>query len=342
MGLSDFFGFRSVSVSGSNELPEIFPLAISSDIFVDTDVMNVYSRILTDCIERTQGIPEDIYPMLWDNFIQNESPCGLITMLAKAMASKSDLYLVYLPALEVLRPATPNEEETIELAYEEGREATGPFEDGQSGRGIFISFENYRRTDMVKIYSAMEYCVVGSLNKMANLAKAIQFKMGDMRGSVSLADSTVAIAQAILIAQSLRNGKDVMIDKNDEIFTNVVDVSPVKESISFLDSKKAFYYGLPLSYINGEQTPGIGSTGEADTRAVERGLKQYFISILKPILEDLFDISVTFKSNDFRQLNSAIEAVKTFDLVSDEFISKENKALIIQKLFDLDSVKESE
>lgn len=335
MGLSTFFGFRTISQSGNNELPEIFPLSINSELFVDTDVKNVYSRILTDCIDRTQGIPDDIYPLLWDNFIQNESPYGLISLLACAMTEKDQMFLVYIPSLGVLRTATPQEEDVIKNAYKTGKEATGPFSDGKSGRGIFISFENYRRTDMVKVYSAMEYCVVSSLNKMANLSKAIQFKMSDMRGSTALIDSSVVISQAILIAQALRNGRDVMIDKQDEIFTNAPDISAIKESIAFLDSKKAFYYGLPLSYINGEQTPGIGSTGEADTRAIERGLKNYFISILKPIIEDLFALKISFKSNDFRQINSALEAIKTFDLVSDAFISQQNKKMIIDKLFDL-------
>jgi hypothetical protein len=205
-----------------------------------------------------------------------------------------------------------------------------------SDLGIYVSFEGYQKSDMVKIYSAMEYCVIASMNKMMNLSKSIQYKMSDMRGSVSLSDSSTVVSQAIDLATSLRNGKDIIIDKNDEVVTNNPDISSIKESISFLDSKRAFYYGMPLSYINGEQTPGIGSTGEADTRAVERGLKGYYISILKPILETLFEISTTFKSNDFRQIGTALEAMKTFELVGDDLLSRENKQLIIAKLFDVD------
>jgi hypothetical protein len=210
---------------------------------------------------------------------------------------------------------------------------------GQSSIGVYVSFKSYIRTDMVRLYSSMEYWVVASLNKNMNLSKAIQFKMGDMRGSVSLADSSIAIAQAKNIATALSNGRDVLLDKNDEIVTSSPDISAIKESIAFLDAKRSFYLGLPLSYINGEQTGGIGSTGEADTRAVERGLKQYFISILKPVLEAVFKIVVTFKSNDFRQIGSALEAIKIFELTGDDVISLENKRLIINKLFDLDPSK---
>jgi hypothetical protein len=331
MSLASLFGFGVKSTE--SELPELFPLEMNLDFFVETDVLSVYSKILTDCIERTQGIPEDIAPLLWDSCLQNEAPDGLITLLAWAMSTNSELFLVYDRALTLLTEADTDEEKQIKADYEKK---------GQSDLGIYISFENYNRTEMVKLYSSMEYAVVSSLNKVMNLSKAIQFKMGEMRSSVSLSDSQVAVDQAKNIAKALSSGKDVIIDKIDEIVTGAPDISSIKSSIDFLDAKKCFYYGMPLSYINGEQTAGIGSTGEADTKAVERGLKQYFISILKPVLEALFQISVTFKSNDFRQITSALEAIKTFELVGDDLLSQNNKRLIISKLFDVELESQSE
>lgn len=325
--LSTFFGFKTLGISSDSELPDIFPLSVNQNEFINQDVMNVYSRILTDCVERTQGIPEDVFPLLWDNCLQNESNHGLISMIAKAMTDKADLFLVYKADLQLVRLATETEARQIKEDYAAK---------GQSEVGIYVSFKKYCRTDMVKIYSTMEYCVIASLNKQMNLSKAIQFKMSEMRSSVSLTDSSKAIDQAKTVAKSLSSGKDVMIDKNDEIATSTPDISAIKESISFIDAKKSLYYGMPLAYINGEQTTGIGTTGEADTKSTERGLKNYYISILKPVIEELFDITTSFKSNDFRQIGSALEAIKTFELVSDELISRDNKQLIISKLFDLD------
>ncbi len=327
MSLASMFGFKSITTS-MNELPDIFPLAVKFEDFVRTDLMNVYSKILTDCVERTQGIPDDVFPLLWDNCLQSESSSGLITLLSQAMTDQSELFLVYLQGIGILRLADDTETVKIKQDYKTK---------GFSDIGTYISFKNYKKTQMVKVYSSMEYCVISALNKTMNLSKAIQFKMGDMRGSVSLADSSLVLEQARAIALSLSNGKDVMMDKNDEIATGTPDITPIKESIAFLDSKRAFYLGMPLSYINGEQTPGIGSTGEADTKAVERGLKNYYISILKPVLEEVFEISTSFKSNDFRQIASALEAMKTFELVGDDLLSKENKQLIISKMFDVDS-----
>ncbi len=330
--MATFFGFKIFGNRTETELPRIFPLSVDMGQFVETDVINVYSKILTDCVERTQGIQEKYYNLLWDNCLQNESSHGLITLLATAMADKSDLFLVYVPAVNVLRKADSVESTKIRQDYKAK---------GISESGVYISFKNYTRTDMVKIYSILEYCVVGSLHKQMNLSKSIQFKMSEMRSSVSLTDKAKAELQARAIARSLSGGFDVMMDKNDEIVTATPDISATKESIGFIDSKKAFYYNMPLSYIDGEQTPGIGSTGEADTRAVERGLKQYYISIIKPTLEALFGVKTSFKSNDFRMIASGLEALKTFELVqSDDLISSDDKKLIVSKLFDLSPVSE--
>lgn len=330
--LSEFFGFKTGVVSDTSELPDIFPLTVLARDFVYTDVMNVYSKILTDCVERTHGIPDYAVSSLWDNCLQSEATYGLVTLLAKAMTEKADLFLVYNQALGVLREATETEREQIRIDYN-----TQNFSD----IGVYVSFKKYSRTDMVKIYSSMEYCVVSALNKQMNLSKAIQFKMSSARASVGTIDSSFARAQAKAIANALTNGRDIVCDKDDDILTATPDITTVKESIAFLDAKRSFYYSMPLSYINGEQTTGISSTGEADTKAIERGLKQYFTSILKPTIDALFDVNVTFKSHDFRTLTNGLEAIKTFELVGNEFLSMDEKKMIIQKLFDLDKTDAS-
>ena len=118
MGLSNFFRFGSIFQDTETELPVLFPLHVTKDFFVANDVFNVYSKILTDVIERTSGIPESSTPLLWDNCLQNEAPDGLITLLADAMTNKSNLYLIYVESLGLLRTAYPDEEKQIEAVYE--------------------------------------------------------------------------------------------------------------------------------------------------------------------------------------------------------------------------------
>ncbi len=326
MSLFSFFG-RS-NASDDNAIPEIYPLSLKSDPFIKADMLACYTKILTDTLERTFGINEKVQPMLWDNCVQSENSDGLVTMLARSMVNKADLFLVYKPSLGLLREADNAEQKQIRDDYKKS---------GTSSLGIFISFKNYRRTDMLFVYSAMEYCIIASLHKSVNISKAVQIKMSKLRDTVSLADSGVAITQAKSIATALGDGKDVLLDKDDEITNATPDVGPTEKAIGFLDAKRAYILNLPMSYIAGEQTNGLGATGEADMRAVERGLKQYYFSIIKPVLETLFGLKTQFKSHDFRQITSALEALKTFELVADDgLLSRQSMQEILARLFDID------
>jgi hypothetical protein len=328
----NILGFlKGKGATENSELPDIFPLSVDSVAFIKSDIEATYTKILTDTLERTHGIPKEVVPMLWDNCLQNETQHGLVSLLVNAMVNQSDLCIVYKKALKVLRKATFEEQEKIKKDYKDS---------GTSKDGVFISFRNYHRTDMLKIYSALEYCILTSLHKTVNISKAVQIKIDSLRSSISLADAGVAEAQARSLAVALKNGCDVFLDAKDEITTSTPDVSPTEKAIGFLDAKRAFYLDLPLSYISGLQTAGIGATGEADTKAIERGLKQYFFSIIHPVLLALFEVDTEFKSQDFRQITSALETLKTFELVSDTNLSQASKRDILARMFDVDPEEE--
>jgi len=322
MGILNTLGFSWGNED--TELPNIFPLSIDEVSFVNIDVENIYRKILTDMFERTQGLSEDDQTMLWDNCLASESRDGLITLLAQSMAGKKELFLVLDQSTKVLRKATQDEMAQIREDYKSRNE---------SKVGVYISFKNLSVTDMVKIYSALEYCTVASLNKTMNVAKSLQIKINGMRGSVANADSDVAITQGKAIAKGLGQGKDVMLDAQDEVAALQPDVSPTKTSMELLNQKRAFYLNMPASYITGILNGGLGDSGQADTKAVERGLKVYFFQIGKPVSKALFNKQVTFKTEDFQLISTGLEAMKTFDLTSDEFMAKENKLQTVNKLF---------
>lgn len=323
MGFSDFFNW-SGSSSGADEIPNLFPLSIAEKLFVETEVKGLYAKILTDVVERTEGLTDDDLAVLWDNCLASESCDGLITMLSKAMCDKADLFLVLDEATNVLRKATQSEQTQIKKDYETQAE---------SKTGVYVSFKNYSRTDMIKVYSALEYSTVSGLNKTMNLSKAVQIKIADLRKSVSLIDADIAKAQAQKIATALKEGRDVGMDAADVLETGNPNLEPIKATMQLLNEKRAFYLNMPASYITGELNSGLGDSGQADVKAVERGLRGYFVSIVKPVCKALFGADLTFKSDDFVGLQATLECLKTFELTSDEYISAENKLRVINKLF---------
>lgn len=326
MSLADTFRLL-FSSSSDDELPNLYPLSVLEKDFISIDLMNIYAKILTDVLERTQGLSDDFQGALWDNCLKSESSDGLVTLLSKAMAAKQDLYLVWTGTpLKVLRKATADEQSKIRLDYEK---------QAKSNVGTYISFKNYTRTDMLLLYSALEYCTIDGLNKNMNISKAVQFKMNDLRSSVGLTDSSQAKAQALAMAQGLALGKDLVLDAKDIIETAKPDLVSTQTSLAMINEKRSFYLGMPASYITGVAPKGLGDSGEGDSKAVERGLKNYFFSIVRPVLESIFGAKTTFKSEDFRNLNASLEAMKVFELTSDELMSQDNKRIIINKLFGL-------
>lgn len=321
----NWFG-RGSNDTPQDELPLIFPLELKKEQFIEIDCINIFQKILTDVIERTQGVKEEQANLFYDNCLASEASHGLISLLARAMTYRRNLYLVFNPALNVLRQASPEEQSKIIEDYAK---------QGKSSIGVYISFIHFLKADLVRLYSALEYITIASLHKSMNLSVAIQLKMNDLRQSTGLIDSAEVKSQAQKIAKALGGGRDVLMDAKDVVENVTPDLTSIEATIDYLSEKRAFYLGLPKSYLCGEMTEGIGTTGESDTKATERGLKNYYQSIIRPVLKMLFNIETSYKSQDFRQIDQAMNALKTFAVVDEEIISLENKTLIVNKLLDL-------
>lgn len=328
MGLLQSIGFGGTGGNKmpSAELPDIFPFPTSITDFVKMDVDTIFKRILTDVIERTHGLKDEHAKLLSDNCLATESRDGLVTMLATAMRSKSELFLVYDKALNLIQKADQAEQETIKREFKEG---------AKKPSGIYISFKNYTLADMMQIYSNFEYYAVSGLHKNMNLAKALQLKFDALRSSVGANDAAAIIEQAQAIATALSNGKSVAMDAKDIIEIATPSMDATTAVTNFIAQKRSFYLGLPASWITGLAPKGLGDTGEGDAKAVERGLKGYFSSIIKPVVEALFGTPVSFKSDDSYGLSTALEVVKTFDLISDEYLDAEQKKIITHRAFNL-------
>lgn len=326
MNLLKNIGFGSSGIPSDTSLPDTFNFLVQQKDFVSIDVSTIYKRILTDVISRTEGLKPEYEDLLADSCMASEKADGLVSLLAKAMTNKSDLFVVYDKASNVLREAEYTEAEKIRADYKK---------ENESSIGFFISFKNFTTTDMLKIYSGLEYCTVYSLHKNMNAAKALQFKMDKLRESVASGDSEPIVKQAKEIAKAIGDGRDVLLDGADTIETLVPDLQAAVKSMEFIAQKQSFYLGVPATYLTGIAPSGLGDSGEGDRKAVERGLRPYFQSIIKPVLDDVFDVSTTFKTEDFVGITTALAALKDFEITGDELISAENKKMIIHKMLGL-------
>jgi hypothetical protein len=251
---------------------------------------------------------------------------GVISLLSKAMTAQSDLYLVYRKDLGVVREANQQEKSQILEDYKK---------QGKSGVGVYVTFKNFNRSKFLKIYASLEYTAICALSKNLNLSKAIQIKIEGLRGSVSLSDKAKAETQGTTIADALSEGEDILLDAKDMIEMLKIDIKPTEAAMDFINTKRSFYLGLPAEWITGLRQKGLSDTGKADQKSVERGLKPYYSSIIRPVMQALFDKKTTFKSEEFEQVTAANETLKSFEVTSNELVSQENKQRIINKMYGL-------
>lgn len=329
MSWFNFLGGKSTD----DTLPDIFPIPINSLDFVQIDVQNIYQRILTDVLERTHGIKEEQKPLLWDNCLASENTDGLVSLVARAMGDKKELFLVFVPSLSVVRKATQMEEAAIKEGYAKKAE---PVKLEMGAIGVFVTFKNYCKSDMVQFYSALEYCAVGGLWKAANISKSVQIKINDLRASVSLNDSAAAKTQAKAMADGMADGRDILCDAKDVIESLAPDMTATQATLDLIAKKQSQYLGLPPTYFGAEGKATMSDTGKGDERKVDQGLKNYYFSVIKPVVEGLFSIKTDYKTADSESLDVALKVLETMDRTSNEFLNTENKTVIVNKAFGLD------
>lgn len=307
-------------------LGKIFQFDFIESEFNHVDICTTYKKILTDTLDKVRGI-DNLTSMLFDSCVMNREQEGLISMLADAMARKAELFLVYEKNIDVLRKANSQEESQIRKDYEKKTSST---------IGTYINFKNYSRTDLLKVFSSFEFYTLGNLHKLLKISEALGLKLEGMRRDIGESDSDLAAEQAREIVKAITSGQGFMIDAGDSIELPSPSVDSTKETINFINQKRAYILDMPTSYIDGEQTSGIGSTGEQDTRAVERGLKIYFNTILKPVIEEVFKIDVSFMTQDFRNLETVTSTLSTFSAVKgDKILSQETMIKIICSLLNI-------
>lgn len=329
--MSSFFSFFQRS-STTERLPQIFPMSILSEAFVSIDCETIYKRILTDTLERTDGLTDNQKVLLWDNCLGSENQDGLVSLISKAMVDKKDLFIAYFATLKVIRKATGPEESLIREGYKSKNDAVD-LPDG--GKGVYITFKNFSQSDMIKLYSGLEYCGVNSFWKSMNLSKALQLKFTELRSSTGLNDSADVKAQAVEMASALGQGHDIYMDAKDELELLKPDLTATTEAMNLITEKRSFYLGLPASYITGVASKGMGDTGQGDAKKIEQGLRGYYFSIIKPVIKGVFDKETTFKSDDFAQISSSMEVLKTFSITDNDLISMENKTKILNNMLGL-------
>ena len=283
-------------------LPRAYQLCVLMPEFVRLKTIALYSRILTDCYKHSKGLDDKQAAALWDNYtgVYSNATCGVIRLVAEAMADMRSLFLVWDKSTNVARVATPDEQEKICEDYRTRAKSTV---------GVACNFNRFYRTPLIKMYLGLCYGVMDAANTQMNLSAALQLKAAELRSTQGNDSNAEWLEQGKQIVEGLKNGQSVLIDKEDEIKTNDVDTAPVISGLNLYTQLIAGELGVSSSYVNGVLTAGMNSTGEAELEATEAGIENFYNSIYKPIVDDLFGVNTVFTTDNYRKLLALAQAL---------------------------------
>jgi hypothetical protein len=296
-----------------------YKLKVDETTFVDFQTSLLYQKILKRCYAKSMGMSDEQARNLWDSVELSNAQYGTITRIADAMTCKKELVLVNDSG--VVRVATYQEGEEIKKAYAEGKKANG----------VYMNFQKYTMTDIIKIYMGLVFDIMGGAKVNLGLAKALQLKIADLRKTVATSSSEDAKKQAEAIAIALKDGKSTCLDAGDSIVTTPLQTQPITDGLKLVYGCLASLLGVSTSFVAGELTSGMAVTGEADVNANEDGIKDFFNSVFKPIHDKLFDIQLKFKTDNWRKFKEFAQVIPYVE--SSMFISDEQKKQFFEYLF---------
>ncbi|MDR2709178.1 MAG: hypothetical protein LBC07_04300 [Elusimicrobiota bacterium] len=318
------------------ESPFTFP--IDEINYLNIKLSLLFSKILRDCFARSEGISDKIKPLFWDTVVKAYGKAnadkGLISLLSTAMAAQTDLFLIYKNG--VLRQA----DEPLEI-----EQIMQSFKNGNAKVGYWFSFKDFDLSKILRLLFSFQLAIMATTFTGLNVSKALQFKINDLRKLVADTESEMPTNQVKKINEGLKAGKSIVIDALDKIETTHIEMSSVESGIKFINGLIAEALNMPLSYVNGELTTGISTTGESDSIAIERGLESIFNSVFKPSVDEIFKLDIRFVSENWRILLSSGSALQTIESLSEDIVPlavKQRMAEAILKDFYKDGERKTQ
>lgn len=297
-----------------------YVLAVNEEKFVKFQTSLLYQKILKRCFAKSSGLSEEQARNLWDSVELSNAQYGTITRISDAMTEKKELILVNDSG--VVRVATSEEAEEIKKAYEEGK---------PTNKGVYMNFQKYTMTDIIKIYMSLVYDIMGGAKTNLGLAKALQVKFADLRKTIATSSSEDAIQQGKKIVEALKDGKSVGFDAGDSVTTTQLQTQPIIDGLKLVYGCLASLLGVSISFVAGELTSGMAVTGEADVNANEDGIKDFFNSVFKPIHDKLFGVQLKFKTDNWRKFKEFASLLPYIE--SSMIITEEQKQQFMDYLF---------
>lgn len=320
--MANFLGFGKIF--GTSESSEVilkapFKMDIDRANFCLIKTETLFKKILHRCYSKSEGAKDDDkISSLFDSAEKSSSPRGLISLVARAMTKKESIAIIY--EAGIVRVANTEEKKQIVADYKKN---------AKSSTGVLVDFTTYCLTDLVASYMSMIYDILVSMNTQVGLAKALQIKINSLRSTVGANGKDEPIEQAKAINEALKEGRSVLLDKNDTVETLTLNSDSVKNAMNLVYGQLAGDIGVSLAFVSGELASGMSATGEADSNATEEGIQDFFNSVFKPVCDKVYSWKLSFITDDWRYSSTMID--KLLIVENSSILSQEQKTVYAER-----------
>lgn len=308
------FFFKNGNTTESTVSPTLirpYKLSLDEKRFINTRTQVLYEKILKRCYHKTIGLDDDKGSIASSIFLSVEYGAeqnGTIPLVAKAMTDMRKIYLVYSEKAGLVRIANLEEQQEIDKHYKEYQNTVSLLNGGN--RGMVLDFSRYEMTRLIKCYMSLLYAVLDSANTQVNLARSLQIKIDKLRENISVLTSDDAIKQANQINDALKSGDSVLLAKLDDVIQTAINSDSTAKAIEIFNTALASDLGLSLSFVSGALTSGMSATGDADINYEDAGIKDFWVTIWRPICLKLYGKdSVKYKTDRWRSLEAKLKSL---------------------------------
>lgn len=303
-----------------------FNLSLKETEFVDYMVSDLYQSILTMCFDKIifpdaeKDFKDKITPSFYDNLSVEGINKGIIKNLAYGIVQNQKVFLVNASAGDniIVRQGTQEELQKYEK------------EQGNIKNQIQMDFTKYNQSKALKLFYSMIYWIIRATNTNVKISNSVLVKIAKLRELVAKEDAEEVIKQAKEINDAIKRGNSIVADKDDTMERLEINSQATKDALDVAFSLVSGLIKMPLSFVNGELTTGLTQTGDSDNLAIERGLKNYYYTILKPCTEKLFDTKIRFTSDNTAKLKTLIGILPQLELST--LLTDDEKRAIIEDL----------
>lgn len=322
------FGFNGKEKTSieKEDLKLAFDLNVNERDFVNYMVADLYQNILTMTFDKIifpgkESFKDNIISSFYDNYSVENIQKGIIKNLSIAMERTEPVFFVNASISEkevIVRTGTSEELEK----YEEAK--------GNVKKQIKMDFSKFHQAKLLKIFYQMIYWIIRATNTNVKISNSVLVKIAKLRELVAKEDADDVIIQAKEINNALKQGNSIIADKDDSLDRLEINSQSSKDALNEVFNLISGLIKMPISFLNGELTTGLTQTGDSDNLAIERGLKNYYYMILKPIIEKLFEVRCAFSSDNTAKLKTLISMLPQLELST--LLTDEEKRAIIDNL----------